>query len=264
MNKTYIKGYIQKSQQEDLYEFIASTSAVDRQGDSIDQAGWELDNFLKNPVILFAHNYSELPIAKAVEVVNAGSALIIKIQFASEEANPKAQQVRRLVDEGILNTTSVGFIQKERNGNIITKAELLEVSIVPVPANQEALRLAYKSFDESFIKEIEDAIIKEETIEEPVEEVTDDTPPEEVVEKTGRVISEKNRKALKQASDALKTALSEIEKLLAMEVATTEDSVDKSSDYVVLPKSVVEDLKFLLRTNNRSNDKLLSTLKDTE
>lgn len=45
MNKTYLKGYIQKAQEDDIYEFIASTSSVDRQGDSIDQNGWELENF---------------------------------------------------------------------------------------------------------------------------------------------------------------------------------------------------------------------------
>lgn len=259
MNKTYLKGYIQKAKEVDLYEFTASTSSVDRQGDSIDQNGWELDNFLKNPVILFAHNYSELPIAKAVEVLKGERSLTIKIQFASEEANPKAQQVKNLVDEGILNTTSVGFIQKERNGNIITKAELLEVSIVPVPANAEALRLAYKSLDAEIVKDIEDvlALPPEEDTEE--EEVT--TTEEEIVEKAGRVISQKNRKMLEATADSLRTALSEIEKLLAEGVTTTEEDVE-GKDYVVVPKTLIDDLKFMLRVDNRTNDKILSTLKD--
>lgn len=330
MNKTYFKGYIQKSQDEDIYEFIASTASVDRQGDSIDQSGWELDNYLKNPVILFAHNYSELPIAKAIDVIKADSALIIKIQFASEEANPKAQQIKRLVDEGILNTTSVGFIQKERNGNIITRAELLEVSIVPVPANQDALRLAYKSLDDDIVKEIETAISKgeiqselnaEEIFEkkwENFKKVSDvisafwsvyfdeNTPLEkfndlvgetidilgkikngEVVNnqtsgditksiseetynkyvegfavKEGRVISQKNKKAIEDALNALKTAHSELEKLLNLEVATTEEDVEGKSNLVLVDRSLIEDLKFMLRSDNRTNDKILSTLKN--
>lgn len=265
MNKTFFKGYIQKAQEDNIYEFIASTASVDRQGDSIDQSGWELENYLKNPVILFAHNYSELPIAKAVEVIKADSALIIKIQFASEEANPKAQQIKRLVDEGILNTTSVGFIQKERNGSIITKAELLEVSIVPVPANQDALRLAYKGLDESIVKEIETALdaVSEDTepVEEPTEEVVEQVV-EEVTEKSGRVISQKNEKMLKATADSLRTALSEIEKLLAQGVATTEEDVEGKSNLVLVDRNVIEDLKFMLRTDNRTNDKLLSTLKN--
>jgi HK97 family phage prohead protease len=263
MNKTYLKGYIKKAQEEELYEFIASTASVDRQGDSIDQSGWELDNYLKNPVILFAHNYSELPIAKAVEVINAGSSLIIKIQFASEEANPKAQQIKRLVDEGILNTTSVGFIQKERNGNIITRAELLEVSIVPVPANQDALRLAYKGLDADIVKDIEDslALAPEGDVEE--EEVVTPEPEEVVVEeKSGRVISSKNRKLLETTRDALKTSLSEIEKLLAEGVTTTEEDVDAKGNLVLVDRTLIEDLKFLLRSDNRTNDKILSSLKN--
>jgi HK97 family phage prohead protease len=254
MNKTYLKGYIQKAQEDDIYEFIASTSSVDRQGDSIDQNGWELENFQKNPVILFAHNYSELPIAKAVEVIKGESTLTIRIKFASEEANPKAQQVKNLVDEGILNTTSVGFIQKERNGNIITKAELLEVSIVPVPANAEALRLAYKGLDAEIVKEIEDVLVEEEKVADPVE------PTEETVEKTGRVISQKNRKMLETVAESLRSTLSEIEKLLE-EVPTTEGD-GEGKDYVVVPKTLIDDLKFMLRVDNRTNDKILSTLKD--
>jgi HK97 family phage prohead protease len=260
MNKTYLKGYIQKADNDDIYEFIASTASEDRQGDSIDQKGWELDNFMKNPVIMFAHNYSELPIAKAIEVIKGEKSLTIKIQFASEEANPKAQQVKRLVDEGMLNTTSVGFIQKERNGNIITKAELLEVSIVPVPANAEALRLAYKSLDEAFVKDIEEVLSSQPaadlSVTEPVEEVVEDT-----VEKSGRVISQKNRKMLEATADSLRTALSEIEKLLAQGVTTTEDDVE-GKDYVVVPKTLIDDLKFMLRVDNRTNDKILSTLKN--
>lgn len=266
MNKTYLKGYIRKSDdQDDIYKFIASTASVDRQGDSIDQSGWELDNYLKNPVILFAHNYAELPIAKTVNIEKTESGLVIDIVFASEDANPKAQQVKKLVDEGILNTTSVGFIQKERNGNIITRAELLEVSIVPVPANQDALRLAMKGLDDSLVKDIEDALAlppeePEEYVDE--EEKTEIADLQQTVEKSGRVISEKNRKALESARDSLKTALSEIEKLLNTEVATTEEDVDEKGNLVLIERSVLEDLKYMLRNTNKNNDKTLQFLKN--
>jgi len=266
MNKTFLKGYIQKSVEVDTYEFIASTSSVDRQGDSIDQSGWELDNYKKNPVILFAHDYSQLPIGKAIEIKQTETTLEIKIQFASEKANPKAQQVKQLVDDGMLSTLSVGFIQKERNGNIITRAELLEISVVPVPANQEALRLAYKGLDESLVKSLEDCLVKEleeDVVETPVEEVIEDVvEEEEVVQKSGRVISNKNKKMLESTRDSLKTALSEIEKLLEIGVATTEDDVDEKSNSVLVDKTLIEDLKFLLRGENRAKDKILSELKD--
>lgn len=158
MKKIFLKGIATKSA-DGKYKVLASTSAIDRQGDSIDQAGWDLVNFLQNPVILWAHDYSELPVGKATAINVTDSGLECEFEFAPAEGNPKAVQVATLFDQGYLNAVSVGFIPKERNGNIITSAELLEISIVPVPANQEALRLAIesKSLD---ISEIADSLEK--------------------------------------------------------------------------------------------------------
>lgn len=140
MSKQYLKGIATKS--ENGYRVLASTNAVDRQGDIVDQGGWELKNFLLNPVILWAHKYDELPVGKATNVKVTSAGLELDFEFAPVEANAKAEEVRNCFEQGFLNAVSVGFIPKERSGNTITKAELLEVSIVPVPANQEALRLA--------------------------------------------------------------------------------------------------------------------------
>ncbi len=153
MKKIYISGQVQKIA-DNKYRVLASTSAIDRQGDSIDQSGWQIANYLKNPVMLWAHNYDELPVAKATSLDVTPKGLEMDFEFASAEANPKAQQIKLLYDEGFLNAVSVGFIQLERNGNVITRSELLEVSFVPVPANQEALRLAMsKGLEVSLIKE---------------------------------------------------------------------------------------------------------------
>lgn len=164
MNKSYLRGAVElkgKDKGEDVFSIIASTSAIDRQGDSVDQAGWDLKNFNKNPVLLWAHDYSELPIGKVTSARVEKGKLIADFIFASAEANPKAQQIKRLYEEGIVNASSVGFIPLERQGNIITRSELLELSLVPVPANQEALRLAMsKGFDADFIKTIEADINK--------------------------------------------------------------------------------------------------------
>jgi HK97 family phage prohead protease len=280
MNKQFIKANIEKAENSS-YRFLASTSSIDRQGDSIDQSGWELKSFKQNPVILWAHRYDELPLGKVVDLSITDNGLEADISFASEEANPKAQQVKKLIDDGILNAVSVGFIGKERNGNIITKAELLEISIVPVPANQEALVMASKNIDEALVKDITELLKKEESdmteipedieipdteenedVEEVVEsEVIDLGSDEKSVEKSGRVISSKNRKILESTRDSLKNSLSEIEKLLGMEVATTEEESEEKSNLIVVSREVVEDLKYTLRTDNKKNDKLLSILK---
>lgn len=175
MSKKYLKGIAIKS--DTGYRVLASTNAVDRQGDVVDQNGWDLKNFLLNPVILWAHKYDELPVGKAISTNVGADGLEIEFEFAPASANAKAEEVRQLFDGGFLNAVSVGFIPKERNGNTITKAELLEVSIVPVPANQEALRLAIsegtlqiKSLEADIEKgEVQDVIDTRDTMEQKYE-----------------------------------------------------------------------------------------------
>lgn len=127
-----------------VFEVIATTEDIDRHGETIKIDGWDLQNYLKNPIILFGHSYNELEdiIGRATDVRFDGTSMIVKGTFASAEANPKAQQLRKLYEEGIVKTVSVGFIPLERdpyNPSVITRAELLELSFVPVPANPEAL-----------------------------------------------------------------------------------------------------------------------------
>ena len=124
------------------FEVVISTADIDRQGESIKQDGWDLSNYLKNPVVLWGHDYYSLPIAISDSIEVSNGKLIARGHFAPEDANPFAQQVRRLYDAGIVRATSVGFIATEMEGSIITKAELLEFSFVPVPANPYALSLS--------------------------------------------------------------------------------------------------------------------------
>lgn len=140
MQKSFIRASLTKAANGG-YSVLASTSSVDRQGDSIDQQGWDIKNFMANPVMLWAHDYSALPVAKATNITIDQRGLVCDYEFAPVEGNPMAQQVKTLVDEGFLNAVSVGFMPLERNGNVITKMELFEISFVPVPANPQALQL---------------------------------------------------------------------------------------------------------------------------
>lgn len=123
------------------FEVIISTADQDRQGEIVSQEGWDLSHYKNNPVVLWGHNYTGLPIGVTDSIEIKDGKLVAIGRFAPESANPFAQQVRRLYDAKILRTTSVGFIAKEMEGNTITKAELLEFSFVPVPANPMALSL---------------------------------------------------------------------------------------------------------------------------
>lgn len=122
--------------------FVISTAAVDRDNDTVAPTGWKLDNYKRNPVVLWAHDYSSLPVAKATGIGIEGGSLKADTQFADY---PFAETVFRLLKGGFLNATSVGFapktykINEERMGLDFEEQELLEFSIVPVPANPEAL-----------------------------------------------------------------------------------------------------------------------------
>ncbi len=126
-----------------MFEVVISTADQDRQGEVIDQSGWDFTNYKNNPIVLWGHNYFDLPIGITDDIyTNDKGQTVAKGRFAPEDANPFAQQVRKLYDAKIVRTTSVGFIAREMEGNVITKAELLEFSFVPVPANPMALSLA--------------------------------------------------------------------------------------------------------------------------
>lgn len=119
---------------------IASTADPDRDGEVIVQSGWDLKNFLDNPVILAHHNYHNFPIGKAIDIAIKDGKLMFKMAFS--QATEEAKQAYALVKEGILSAFSVGFIVRERDDNdqnIIKKAELLEISLVTVPANPRAI-----------------------------------------------------------------------------------------------------------------------------
>lgn len=128
------------------FEVVISTADIDRQGESIDQNGWDLEPYKKNPVVLWGHDYWSLPIGITESIEVSDGKLIAKGRFAPAEANPFAQQVRQLYDLKIVRATSVGFIVKEAQAATITKAELLEFSFVPVPANPYALSLSQAKF----------------------------------------------------------------------------------------------------------------------
>lgn len=123
------------------FEVVVSTADMDRQGESVDQNGWDLSLFKMNPVVLFGHDYYSLPIGICDSIELIDGKLVAKGRFAPMDANPFAQQVRKLYDLNILRATSVGFIVREAQGRVITKAELIEFSFVPVPANPYALSM---------------------------------------------------------------------------------------------------------------------------
>ena len=239
------------------FEVTISTADQDRQGEVIDQNGWDLNNYKYNPIVLWGHNYTSLPIGVTDSIgLDQNGNLVAKGRFAPESANPFAQQVRRLYDAKILRTTSVGFMAREMDGNTITKAELLEFSFVPVPANPMALSLMKEvSFDSSALiqkgflfeekskkekpgdpcvtDDGDDGIFQENQDGVLVCQVPDgksgDEPdePDEPGEKSGRVLSTKSRGYVEKAIEGIKASLIALEELLkAVDLGGDDESAE--------------------------------------
>ncbi len=230
--KEFIEKMKDAGEDSGTFEVVISTADQDRQGEIVSQEGWDLGHYKNNPVVLWGHNYTGLPIGVTDSIEIKDGKLVAKGRFAPESANPFAQQVRRLYDAKILRTTSVGFIAKEMEGNTITKAELLEFSFVPVPANPMALSLMKTaSFDSAEL--IQKGLVVEEKAKEQagdvcqLEDGTDGVleddgngnfvckpKPEEKGMKDGRILSAKSRGHIETAILGIKGSLVALEELL--------------------------------------------------
>lgn len=152
--------------------FIASTGAVDRMGDVIDQKSWLLKNFLRNPVILSDHSGRDV-VGKSRKTWRGREEdgktirdLRIRVNWDDDEVNPRGVLLAHQHRTGFRKAVSVGFYpHKVTNrtdlpathpayvdpqsvsykwlaGYFYEQNELLEVSSVGIPANSEALQLA--------------------------------------------------------------------------------------------------------------------------
>jgi HK97 family phage prohead protease len=129
-------------------DFVISTASVDRMGDTISVDGWKLETYRKNPVVLWAHDASMLPIAKASNVRVEDGKLKARAEFMPKEISGMSNAVFEMIRGGFLSATSVGFAPVKyafseaadrKFGIDFIEQELLEFSVVPIPANAEAL-----------------------------------------------------------------------------------------------------------------------------
>lgn len=130
--------------------FVISSEEVDRHGDVVSAAGWQLAAYRQNPVFLWAHDYTRPVIGRAAAVWPEPGLLLARMEFAPTDF---AAEVAALYRSGYQQGVSVGFKplryaerRQESTGAFLgirfLEQELLEVSAVPVPANRQALRRA--------------------------------------------------------------------------------------------------------------------------
>lgn len=134
-----------------VIEFIASDPSVARDGHRILADAWQLDNFLANPVFLWAHCDHEPPVGRVISVRTVGSQLRASVRFADPDVYDFAETIYQLYRQSFLNAVSVGFLplawkqpqDSSRPGGVdFTEVELLELSGVPIPALPTAVATA--------------------------------------------------------------------------------------------------------------------------
>ena len=201
--------------------FTISKEVTDRDGDILRASGVDFTNYMKNPVFLSFHNSREFPLGKVTKFWVEGNEVKAIVYFPTIEelsSNPEqASEKAKLVDftyhcykTGMLNAVSVGFIPLEwtesETGFDILKWELLEFSAVAVPANQDAIAEAVKSFGDEFAKGL---------VSKPMEKSG-----KRVSAETREILNrikacgdeiEKCQKSIKACSDNLRKALAELD-----------------------------------------------------
>ena len=219
--------------------FTISKEVVDRDGDILRASGVDFSNYMKNPVFLSFHNSREFPLGKVTKFWVEGNEVKAVVYFPTLEelsTDPNnASEKAKLVDftyhcykTGMLNAVSVGFIPLEwietENGYDILKWELLEFSAVAVPANQDAIAQAVKSFGNDFAKSF----------------ITEEKSGRKISAQTRAILDkikacgdelEKCQETLKGCGEALRKALAELDE-------PEEEPEEEEKQYVELPDSI--------------------------
>jgi len=141
--------------------FRATDDTVDRYGEVVLARGVDFSNFAKAPRLMQFHEYNMWPIGKIVAAGVVGEEMLMDAEFDPAHIDEQADMILAKIDHETVNTGSIGFIPAEggiafpsgKNSDeekdlferypgvrrIYTKWELLEFSIVPIPANPNAV-----------------------------------------------------------------------------------------------------------------------------
>lgn len=136
-------------------DFVITTDGVDRDGDIMDPMGMDTTHYEKNPTVLTFHNYNSFPVGKVINIKKTKKNVRATVEFVPAGVLPEADISWKLVELGFLKTVSIGFLPNydtierpenmKRNGQrvyrIIRNYELMELSLVPVPSNRDALAI---------------------------------------------------------------------------------------------------------------------------
>ena len=169
-------------------EFVASDNSVDSYGTVLPVDKWDLTRYQNNGIVGYMHDVygdSWTKSADPDDVIGKGVAfiedekLIVRITFEPADLNPKSDKIFRKLQFGSLHAVSVGFRatakghkgdeERGEDPNVYYYGgqELLEVSVVNIPSNANALKRAMEeeraTWEVDDTKEISETVAVDET-----------------------------------------------------------------------------------------------------
>ena len=139
-----------ENENEKGYPWTLSTYDLDRFGERIDPTGWDFSQYVKNPIVEWAHRFDIPAIGKIEGLVVDENGLHGSVVFNDKEYDQFGWGIGQRVKAGVIRAGSVGFRvleieipnkedSKDGTSLIFRKQELLEFSVCNVPANPFAL-----------------------------------------------------------------------------------------------------------------------------
>ena len=175
--RTYSSEIRKRNEDTRTLTFVASDGTRDAAGTVLNQENWSLKRYEKNPIIGYQHEVyggwdSSDPdniIGKARVYVEDG-VLLAEITFETKDINEKAEKIYKKLLFGSLNAVSVGFLpigkgswgkgDEAIDGSNPTYyyagQELLEISVVNIPSNPNAVRRAME-YEQNELKALMEA-----------------------------------------------------------------------------------------------------------
>ena len=121
----------------------ASTDDVDSYNEIVRPQAFlsSQESFMQHPLLLFGHDWWSKPIGKVTQFQIREHGLWIEAEIAD---TTEGRDIKALIEFGILKAFSIGFMLKEmktsdKEPDEILDMTLLEISVVNVPADREAL-----------------------------------------------------------------------------------------------------------------------------
>lgn len=139
------------------YTFVLSDESINESGFRVLTSGIDVSQFKKNPIVLYEHyraNWNKpqlLPIGICVNIRKEDGRLLADIEFDMDDEF--AVKIAKKVEKKHLRATSIGIkvvevssapkhLIKGQTRPSVTKSRMLELSVVTIPRNGNALRLS--------------------------------------------------------------------------------------------------------------------------